>query len=119
MAKKKHKTKRRRSPPLVGSTGSKRDRYLQRTYGITEAQYNKALKLQNYGCALCGRPAKPGRYLHIDHQHGGRNHKLKNRLRGLCCYFCNFHRMGRGREDPEMHRRIANYLENAFNIREL
>jgi hypothetical protein len=46
------------------------DRRLQRTYGISLAEYNQMLKDQNGVCAICHQPPKEGgRNLHVDHMH--------------------------------------------------
>lgn len=65
-----------------------RDRYLRRTYGVTESWYNRQLKKQKGVCWFCGRSPKTRR-LHVDH-----NHKT-GRVRGLLCYFCNRRVVGR------------------------
>ncbi len=67
---------------------SKRDKYLQSKYGITEAQYLSQLKKQNDSCALCGKHKSCfKRNLHQDHSHKtGKN-------RGIVCYYCNFRRI--------------------------
>lgn len=92
---------------------TKRDRYLRRTYGLTEAQYMKMLKLQGGKCWICQRPPKPGKNLHVDHDH------KTDRVRGLLNYQCNRRLLGRGRENPELHRRAAEYLEREFDGRKL
>jgi len=45
-----------------------RDKYLQKKYGITEAEYNVQLERQEGVCYICKRPpgAKP---LHVEHDH--------------------------------------------------
>ena len=90
----------------------KRNQYLLRKYGITIEQYEKALKLQNYVCAICHKPPKTRR-LAVDHCH-----KTK-RVRGLLDMFCNHRFLGRGRERPVMHERAATYLRSDFDIRKL
>lgn len=44
------------------------DLRLQRTYGITLAEYNERLAQQGGGCAICGKPPAAKR-LHTDHCH--------------------------------------------------
>lgn len=69
---------------------TKRDKYLVKKYGITEAQYNEQLKKQKDCCALCGKHKSNFSYsLHQDH-----NHKT-GKNRGIVCYYCNKFRIGR------------------------
>jgi len=69
---------------------TKRDKYLQSRYGITEAQYLEKLKNQNHSCAICKKHKSNFSYnLHVDH-----NHK-SGIVRGLLCYYCNKFRVGR------------------------
>ena len=82
-----------------------RDRYLRKTYGITLVEYDLVLASQGGVCALCGKPPK-ARRLHVDHNH------RTGAERGLLCFFCNSERLGRGKEDPEMHIKIADYLRH-------
>lgn len=56
--------------------------HLERTYGITQIEYNQMLKDQNGTCAICGRNNK-GRALNVDHDHE------TNVIRGLLCNMCN------------------------------
>lgn len=90
-------------------SNSKRDAYLRRVYGITEAQYIKLLKKQNGGCAICGKtPEEEGKNLAVDHIHqkgGG------GEVRGILCQYCNHRLVGR-HKDPELIRRLADYLES-------
>lgn len=70
--------------------GSKRDAYLLKTYGITEAQYLTQLKKQGDACALCRKHKSQFAYnLHQDH-----SHKTKKN-RGILCFYCNKYRVGR------------------------
>jgi hypothetical protein len=82
-----------------------RDRYLQRTYGITEDQYNALLKKQNNGCAVCLRDQSCfTTRLAVDHNH------VTKEIRGLLCNYCNRRMVGRHR-DAELLRRIADYVD--------
>lgn len=47
-----------------------KDKRLQKTYGITLAQYNQILELQDGKCAICGKKATDFKVnLNVDHQH--------------------------------------------------
>lgn len=56
--------------------------YLQRTYGVTEAQYTSLLARQDGKCAICGSRPKVRR-LAVDHDH------QTGFVRGLICTKCN------------------------------
>ena len=47
----------------------KRDKYLQKKYGITLAEYNTMVSAQGNGCAICGQEPRT-RSLAVDHSHG-------------------------------------------------
>lgn len=72
------------------------DLRLQRTYGITLAEYNRVLKHQGNGCAICQKPAGSPR-LSVDHCH------TTGQLRGLLCWSCN--------------KAIAHFKDNAVRLR--
>lgn len=95
----------------VVGTVSKRDAYLRRTYDMTEAQWNKMLRAQRGGCAICGRKPKPGRRLNTDHDH------RTGRVRGALCFHCNYRLLGRGRENADNHERAAAYLRSEVDWR--
>ena len=57
--------------------------HLKRTFGITQEEYEARLREQGGGCAVCGRPPKPGKSLHVDHDHE------TGYVRGLLCFSCN------------------------------
>lgn len=59
------------------------DARYRREYGITLNQYLQVLKYQGGVCAICKRYPRPGKRLHVDH-----NHKT-GELRGLLCWSCN------------------------------
>ncbi|HMK11483.1 MAG TPA: endonuclease VII domain-containing protein [Acidimicrobiales bacterium] len=60
--------------------GSMRASHLRRKFGITQEQYERRLREQGGGCAVCKRPPKPGKSLHVDHDHE------TGRVRGLLCF---------------------------------
>ena len=88
---------------------SRRKQRLRR-YGLTIEQYDAMLADQQGLCALCGKPPSnpdgigvAGR-LHVDHDHE------TGRVRSLLCLNCN-HGVGSFRDDPEVMRRAAEYVE--------
>jgi hypothetical protein len=81
-----------------------RDRYLQRKYGITEAEYEVLLWHNDGCCWICGHPPKKQR-LHVEH-----DHRTKS-IRGLTCWRCNA-LLQHARDDPAILRKAADYLES-------
>lgn len=96
------------------SNADVREKRLLKLYQIDNRRYIAMLRRQRGKCALCLRPPKPGRKLHVDHDHGP-----TKRVRGLLDYFCNHRFLGRGREDAKMHERAAAYLASTFDGRAL
>lgn len=85
-----------------------RDAYLRRYYNLSLAKYNEILKVQNFACACCGRPASKFRTaLAVEHSHDS------GIVRGLVCSWCN-----RGlryfRDDPSTLRAAADHLERNY-----
>ena len=91
-------------------TELQRNSQLQKTYGITLADYNKMLGQQNNVCAICQKPetslTKLGRtkQLSVDHCHD------TGKIRGILCTKCNWV-IGFINEDTEALRRAIEYLE--------
>ena len=115
--------KRKRTPivsnpePLTQASpkATQKDKYLRRKYGLTWRQYQKMLFDQKNLWKICLRPPKPGGLpLRTDHDHKG-----TKRVRGLLCMRCNHRLLGRGLEDPWLHRAAAEYLESDFDGRNL
>jgi hypothetical protein len=48
---------------------SDRRSHLKRRFGLTLDQYDEMLQSQGGGCALCNRLPRPGKALHVDHDH--------------------------------------------------
>lgn len=84
---------------------------MRRKYGIGHADYDRMLKAQGGGCALCGkRPeeqARYSKYLHVDHNHD------TGEVRGLLCDQHNL-LLGRFNDDPVLLRRAVDYLEGVL-----
>lgn len=99
------------SRELLSAFERAKDKRLQTTYGLTLAQWNKMAVAQNGLCAICKR--RPKRGLQTDHDH------KTGRVRGLLCAFCNYRFLGRGKENPEMHRVASVYLSSDFDGRKL
>jgi hypothetical protein len=60
------------------------------------------LKEQDGKCAIC--QCKPSKTLHLDHNHS------TGKVRALLCQLCN-HAIGLLKEQPEVLKRAATYLE--------
>lgn len=85
------------------------ERRMQERYGITAAQYQAILELQNGGCAVCGKtPQRNGKRLAVDH-----NHKPGNgRIRGLLCTFCNSIVVAQHLDNARIAAGLAEYILN-------
>ena len=73
---------------------------LKKKYGISLEDYENLSKSQNNQCAICYKEEK----LVVDHNH------TTGKVRGLLCNDCNRNLIAQ-REDPEIFRRAADYLE--------
>lgn len=84
--------------------------HLKNKYGITLADYQKLLALQDGKCAICGSDKPRGRYRHfaIDHNH------TTGELRCLLCAPCNTG-LGHFQDSPDLLRKAADYLESHNN----
>lgn len=84
-----------------------REHNLMKNYGITTDVYHSMLASQDGGCAICSRttPGGRGNFFHVDHNH------TTGKVRALLCAGCNM-AIGHLREDPEVARRLADYLES-------
>lgn len=81
-----------------------RERYLLKTYNLTQKQYDQLLRKQNDSCGICGKhKSKEGRSLAVDHDH------VTLEIRGLLCWLCNRRLIGKHR-DPELFAKAADYL---------
>ena len=93
--------RRRRERPEVKAR--ERAGHLRRTFGITQDDYEAMLERQNGGCAVCGREPKPGKSLHVDHDH------VTGERRGLLCFSCNA-ALGHLADDPKRIQALLDYL---------
>ena len=81
-----------------------RSAHLRRTFGITQDEYETRLAGQGGGCAVCRRAPKPGKSLHVDHDHRSGD------VRGLLCFSCNA-ALGHLADDAERIRALLTYLD--------
>ena len=93
--------RRRRQLPEVKSR--ERDAHLRRKFQLTADQYEEMLAAQGGGCAVCGREPKPGKALHVDHNHE------TGAVRGLVCFSCNS-ALGNLHEDEQRISALLTYL---------
>ncbi len=79
--------------------------YFKQKYGISEAELDSLLA-QYPICPIC-RINEPK---HVDHDH------VSGRVRGILCFTCNA-ALGQLRDDPEIIRRAADYVEGATMLK--
>jgi hypothetical protein len=77
-----------------------------RRYGITQEQYDELLKNQDYKCRICkiDKADNRGGSWHTDHDH------KTGIVRSLLCSCCNS-MLGHAKDDPEILKQAATYLE--------
>ena len=84
----------------TGEHKTNASRYMRKWhYGISEDEYQKRLREQDYRCALCKRRKR----LCVDHNHE------TNEFRGLLCIACNA-LLGHFEKNPDLLWLIARYL---------
>lgn len=83
-----------------------------RKYGMTPGEYDILLKRQNGVCAICGKPPKPKKKLHVDHDH------MNGKVRGLLCFRCNFG-LSYFSENHKIVHKAFEYLSKADNVGKL
>lgn len=87
-----------------------RETNLKRSFGISLADYNKMFQEQNGLCLGCYRHQSQLEItLNVDHNHE------TGIVRGLLCQNCNLV-LGQAQDNPEILRRLADYLENKSNL---
>ena len=87
---------------------SKRHYYLKYKYGITEAQYDEMLRLQDNKCAICKSSETKDKKRHrlmVDHCHS------TGIVRGLLCSSCN-KGLGLFNDAPNIMQSAIKYLTN-------
>ncbi len=87
----------------------RRDRTLQKEYGITLDQYKELLEKQAHKCPICLEPFEPNNFSYpLDHSHGG---KFVGRIRAILHRDCNRFVMWM-HEDSAQLRRAADLIDN-------
>ena len=78
---------------------------LQKKFGLTLSDYNQMMLEQLFMCAICGaEETEEDRLLSVDHDHE------TGEVRALLCGKCN-RGLGMFKDDPELLRTAANYLD--------
>jgi hypothetical protein len=77
--------------------------HIRRKYGMVPEDYHRMFDEQDGRCLICEIETKEK--LHIDHDHA------TGVIRGLLCTNCN-RALGHGQDDPEILRKLADYVEN-------
>lgn len=91
---------------------------LRKKYGMTQEDYDVKFKEQGGLCAICQQPETMRRRggslspLSVDH-----NHRTEE-IRDLLCSRCN-HMIGMAKENPEVLRIAADYIEHHADLEEL
>jgi hypothetical protein len=89
----------------VHKSDPKHSVYIEKTYGITGAQYEQLLAFQEGKCFICEkRPA--AKRLAVDHDHASGN------VRGLLCRRCNHRLLGSAHDETRILERAIQYLNN-------
>lgn len=90
-----------------------RKRTLQRTYGLTELEYEELLEFQGYACEICGIDIDTyGSNFPVDHDHSSGS------TRGLLCGLCN-RGLGQFKDSKELLAKAIDYLNSppAFRMK--
>ena len=87
---------------------SKRYR-VKKEYGLTTEQVDQMMIMQDSRCGICKDVFNDTHHTQIDHCH------TTGKVRGLLCINCNW-LLGKSRDNPELLREAANYIERSRNI---
>lgn len=99
------------------STEEQRKAYVWSIFRLNWDDYLSMLESQNYACALCQRPFGDGIRECVDHDHAccPAGKSCGKCVRGILCDDCN-KGLGHFRDDPELLRKSADYLERQPQI---
>lgn len=86
---------------------------LKEKYGITVPERDAMLAEQNFECAICFSPIEfTGRHGNLGKHDANTDHCHSNgHVRGILCGPCNV-TLGKYEDDPEVFKRMAQYLED-------
>jgi hypothetical protein len=77
---------------------NRRDAYLRKKYGISGKEYRALERLSGGACWICG--TVPRTTLNVDHDHKvAKTEGVRRSIRGLLCFMCNKHLIGRRRRE--------------------
>ena len=96
--------RRRELHKLAAVKEEHRARVLMSRFGLTVDAYDAMVNVQGGVCAICREQCASGMRLSVDHDH------MTGEVRGLLCKICNV-AIGHLKDDPELLRRAAEYLE--------
>ena len=83
----------------------KREKALEKRYGVSQEEYEQWQIIQNHSCAICGlHEQESPKALAVDHCH------ITGIIRGLLCSNCN-RAIGLLKDTPALLRAAADYLE--------
>lgn len=88
------------------SKDTQHERYVQRTYGLGEGDYDRLYEHQGRKCAICRRSTGKVKKLAVDHDHDN------GLAYGLLCGPCNRDVLGWSRRDVAYFQRAIEYLKN-------
>lgn len=98
-----------RENELARGRRNSRERYLVKTYGITQSEFEEMFAAQGGRCAIC-ESDDPTRHWTVDHDH------LTGAVRGILCWHCNVG-LGHFRDDALNIVAAADYLLSRNAVR--
>lgn len=85
--------------------------HLENHYGLSLKAFDALLERQGGRCASCARPPKPGKRLHVDHDHE------TGMVRALLCNACNI-ALGLLEENADFLWRLSDYADHCLRQRD-
>lgn len=82
--------------------------WVEKTYGITLAEWDRILAEQGGGCGICERPPRANETFHLDHEHASGQ---AGPVRGILCPYCNTRLIGRLKDHTKA-QKMADYLRD-------